>query len=269
MSSPDRGSSRRSTLRFAGQSPAHLDEAEDAERQRRHGRLFHSGEPQQLQQLLHPLVLLRGRREQANGDRACRAQSRVGATRARCAKTRCSRTVSPMNSSGCWNVRANPFLALARQEALVTSSPCRCTRPPLGRRRPDRTARSVDFPAPFGPTSPAMLPGWTSRLTPESAVEPAEADGDVVRRQAQVHLRQHGSGACISLGATITRCAPPRESSGPVPRRRRQGPGRRPRHPPAAAAHGGPTVAAGDSARPERRRDTWPPRRRRARTARA
>ena len=54
----------------------------------------------------------------------------------------------------------------------MTSSPRRCTRPALGRTRPESTPRSVDLPAPFGPTRPAISPGCTWMETSESAVSP-------------------------------------------------------------------------------------------------
>ena len=52
--------------RVAGQGPADLDQAADAEGQGGHGRLGHPGQPQQLEQPVDPLVLvLAGREERA------------------------------------------------------------------------------------------------------------------------------------------------------------------------------------------------------------
>ena len=186
-------------------------------------------------------------------------QRRRGATRARWASIRCSRTVSPKKSSGCWNVRAKPFLARARHDALVTSSPRRCTCPAFGRRRPERTARSVDLPAPFGPTRPAMRPGCTSRLTCERAVRPPKRTVISLAARAASPAPAGTSAVCVSPGADITRCAPPRASLPPDPGRLLGGSGLPPRCLPGAVANAEPTVEAGDFARPGCRPDTWPP----------
>ncbi len=151
---------------------------------------------------------------------------RWGDTLARCARTRCSRTVRPWKSSGCWNVRASPLLARARGDAWVTSSPWSHTAPALGRCKPDRTPRSVDFPAPFGPTSPAMPPGCTSMETSDSARSPPKRTVMPLATSAAVVVGRSGRGR--SLGGrhetrSVIRGAP---STAPTPDRRAQVAGR-------------------------------------------
>jgi hypothetical protein len=200
---------------FAGQSPAHLDEAEDAEWQSRHRRLLHSGEPQQLQQLLHPLVLLRRKVGTTNGERACRPQSRCGATRALCASIQVLAHVSPRKSSGCWNVRANPS-SPAPGRTLVTSSPCRCTRPPLGRRRPDRTARSVDFPHRSARPGPRCSPGGPRDSPRKAPVSPPKRTVMSCAERAG-HLRRQRRRNLHFARSNVTRCAPRRDVVGTCP----------------------------------------------------
>src|SRR5512146_3142651 len=50
----------------------------------------------------------------------------------------------------------------------VTSSPRKRTVPALGRRKPDRTLRSVVLPAPFGPTMPTASRGSRLKSTSSS-----------------------------------------------------------------------------------------------------
>ena len=72
--------------------------------------------------------------------------------------SRCSRTVSPMKSSGCWNVRARPFLARARHDALVTSSPCRCTSPAVGSQEARQDGEQRRFSGTVGPDQAGDAP---------------------------------------------------------------------------------------------------------------
>jgi len=59
-----------------------------------------------------------------------------------------------------------PALVSFSGDRLPTAwSPIR-TSPALGRMRPLTTLSSVDFPAPFGPSSANTLPGGTTRSTP-------------------------------------------------------------------------------------------------------
>ena len=104
--------------------------------------------------------------------------------RARCATTRCSRTVSPRKSSGCWNVRARPRLRSGPRRGVRDVLTLEETRPVFGRSSPESTPSRVDFPAPFGPTSPAILPGLhVDRHVGEGDQSP-EADRDPGGRQA-------------------------------------------------------------------------------------
>lgn len=52
------------------------------------------------------------------------------------------------------------------------STPSSTIRPWSGRRIPDRTSKSVVFPAPFGPISPHTSPARIPRSTPVSALTP-------------------------------------------------------------------------------------------------
>ena len=54
----------------------------------------------------------------------------------------------------------------AREPARV---PQTSAAPPVGRTSPTAIFTSVDFPAPFGPSSPTSSPSPTERSTPESA----------------------------------------------------------------------------------------------------
>ncbi len=91
---------------------------------------------------------------------------------ARCASTKCSRTVRPPKSSGCWKVRASPRSARRCGRARVTSSPSSRTVPAVGLRRPESTPNNVLFPAPLGPTRPTMVCGGTVNSTPSTATNP-------------------------------------------------------------------------------------------------
>ncbi len=133
---------------------------------------------------------------------------RVRSVRALWATTRCSRTVSPKKSSGCWNVRANPRFARARGEVCVTSSPWSVTRPAIGRCSPESTANSVDFPAPLGPTRPAMAPGLTARDTSESAVSPPKRTVMPAASSASGASGDGSSGPLVRVAAVVMTRAP-------------------------------------------------------------
>ena len=111
------------------------------------------------------------------------------------ATTRCSRTVSSVNSSIRWNVRASPRRARACGLRPVMSSPFISTRPPRGCRRPESTPKSVVLPAPFGPTRPTVDPGGTDRLTPSSATTPP-------KRMVMFSAARTGAGNAAAVGAS-------------------------------------------------------------------
>src|SRR6266568_8267195 len=54
----------------------------------------------------------------------------------------------------------------------VTFCPRNRTEPASDLRNPERMPNSVDFPAPLGPMSEAMLPAGTARVTSSSAFRP-------------------------------------------------------------------------------------------------
>src|SRR2546428_669239 len=60
------------------------------------------------------------------------------------------------------------------------SSPLKSTRPPGGL-RPPMTFKSVVFPAPFGPVSPAHSPPFNGREIPSRALEPPAPGPEPVR----------------------------------------------------------------------------------------
>ena len=78
-----------------------------------------------------------------------------------------------------WNWKTKPMVRLrssARREPgiAVTSSPARRMDPRVGTSSVPMQWRSVDLPAPEGPTMPSISPSWISRSTPRrtSSVRP-------------------------------------------------------------------------------------------------
>ncbi len=196
--------------RLTGEGAAHLDQA---------GRHPEAARPPEPWRRGSAAASRAGRR--CGRSRACRVatanagsnmsrQRRTGDTRARCASTKCSRTVRPMKSSGCWNVRARPRPARDRGEAPLTSSPPSQTRPALHRCRPESTPSSVDFPAPFGPTRPAMDPLATSIETSESAVSPPKRTVTPWAAMATSVRRQHRARARVAVVPVVTKRPRPR-----------------------------------------------------------
>ncbi len=61
-----------------------------------------------------------------------------------------------------------PERARASGRAPVTSTPIMWMCPPVGESWPLIAASVVVFPAPFGPSSPTMAPGGTTRSIPRS-----------------------------------------------------------------------------------------------------
>ena len=259
MSSPESGSSSSSTAgRWPG--PGRPRPAGGCRGAGRRRAPWPPGCSRAARESVHLLVLRLRRREGATGGRPCPATTAGGARGPGAPTTRCSRTVRPMNSSGCWNVRASPRLARACGAAWVTSSP----RAGPGRRwvaaGPRAPPNRVDLPAPFGPTRPTIVPGGTSMRHSERAVKPAEAHSDaggraarrrraVRRRRSRPGIGRRGhDGRLRDPGDGVDRGARGARST-VVDQRvaaRRVGPG-------AAAPDGG----AGCT-RPARRRGTWP-----------
>ncbi len=71
-----------------------------------------------------------------------------------------------------WNVRTRPRAVTRCGAQPVTSAPSKTTRPPSGGINPDTQLKSVVLPAPLGPISPVIVPPFTARSTPSSAVTP-------------------------------------------------------------------------------------------------
>ena len=64
--------------------------------------------------------------------------------------------------SGTWVI---PCATMASDVQPVMSTPCRATRPAVGRTIPQMALSSVDLPAPFEPTSVTISPAATETLT--------------------------------------------------------------------------------------------------------
>ena len=91
----------------------------------------------------------------------------------RCASTRCSRTVRPRNSSGCWNVRARPRQRARLRRGARDVLAAEVTRPAFGAehaRQRRRTACSC--PRRSGRPDRRSCPRATSTLTSDSATRP-------------------------------------------------------------------------------------------------
>src|SRR5690606_14176198 len=85
-----------------------------------------------------------------------------------------SRTVCPAKGWTIWKVRTIPRRAIASGVSRVTSSPMKWTDPVSGVRKPVINAKSVVFPAPFGPMSEVIFPSGTARLTSLHALSPSK-----------------------------------------------------------------------------------------------
>ena len=127
--------------------------------------------------------------------------------RARSVTRKCSRTVIPENSSRRWNVRPNPSRARwwTGQAGDVVAVEVRRV-PASGRSMPSRQLKNVVLPAPFGPMSPTISPGWTSRSTPSRARDAREALRDPGRVEER---RRVGRAAVEASGAALGHSAPP------------------------------------------------------------
>ena len=162
-------------------------------------------QPEQLEQRVD-VRPRRDRRHATPARRRGRSRAVVSRECARRASTRCSRTVSPMKSSGCWNVRARPLRARAcgvdhGRDVLAGQSR---SAPPAGRSIPDITPNSVLLPAPFGPTRPAIVPGSTATLTSDSATRPPKRTVTSEADQRGLTLDLAAATACAAGGSAVT-----------------------------------------------------------------
>src|SRR5438552_87284 len=83
-----------------------------------------------------------------------------------------SATVSAGKTLVRWNVRTIPRAATAEGLSPVSGPPSYSIRPRVGARYPVIALKAVVFPAPFGPITLVIVPGWTSKDTPASAATP-------------------------------------------------------------------------------------------------
>ncbi len=108
--------------------------------------------------------------------------------RTRSATRKCWRGDMPTKSSMRWNVRPMPRRARRWVGTFERSRPSNSTLPESGFKSPSRQLKKVVLPAPFGPISPTISCGSTSRLTWSSAVIPAN---DFVISRASRRLIPH------------------------------------------------------------------------------
>src|SRR3990172_4266961 len=112
-----------------------------------------------------------------------------------------SRAFSDGKSWIFWKARARPSSAPRYGGQPVRSVPAKATRPPVGRRMPEMMLNRVVLPAPLGPMIEVTDPGFTSKLTPESAWSPpkrwltlsATSTGAGLARQGGGRSPPHGS----------------------------------------------------------------------------
>ena len=86
------------------------------------------------------------------------------------AAIRLSRTDSLTNTCKVWNVRPTPRRDSSSGDMPVMSSPQNSTWPDVGAICPRMLLKSVVLPEPFGPMTPTISPGPTSKLTPSTAL---------------------------------------------------------------------------------------------------
>ena len=76
------------------------------------------------------------------------------------------------NGRGIWNVRAIPRWQTASGVRPPISAPSKRMLPAVGVSAPEMQLNAVVLPEPFGPMSPRISPGLTSKDTEFSAVNP-------------------------------------------------------------------------------------------------
>ena len=187
--------------------------------------------------------------------RARHRAGRTGAT-ASCpcapgpARIRFSRTVSCGKTCSSWKVRLTPSRLRSQGRMPVTARPSRRTSPALGCSWPRMQLNRVDLPLPFGPMMPRISPSWTSKDTPSTATNAAEA-------LLQVAHLEDGAHRAISRAAA--RCGPRRRVTGGDRRGRAGRTGRTPSAPsPAPRSRSGSSPARSAAIRAAARRRSAP-----------
>jgi len=84
----------------------------------------------------------------------------------------------PSKGRTIWKVRPIPMRLRSWGLAWVMGRSSKRMVPALGVRRPEMRLKTVVLPAPFGPMSPTISPGRTSKVRSETAVRPPK---DLVR----------------------------------------------------------------------------------------
>ncbi len=84
-----------------------------------------------------------------------------------------SATVMSGSRAGCWWTIAIPSSCATAGTRPSSVRPSNTIAPPSGAVAPDATFISVDFPAPFSPSSACTSPGSTSNETSVSAATPS------------------------------------------------------------------------------------------------
>ena len=93
-----------------------------------------------------------------------------------------------------WNVRVMPRFAIAWGGSPPIRSPSNTTSPAVGGKTAVTTLKSVVFPAPLGPITPTISPGWTSKEMSERAESPPN-DFPILRRERRALTRASPSGS--------------------------------------------------------------------------
>ena len=83
-----------------------------------------------------------------------------------------SATVRSGSSDSSWKMQTMPARLAAAGSAKVTGRPSNSMTPASGCTTPDIILISVDFPAPFSPSTAWMRPLWHSNRTSSSALTP-------------------------------------------------------------------------------------------------
>jgi hypothetical protein len=121
-----------------------------------------------------------------------RASSSARTARSRCRyapRMRFARTVWCANKRRPSGTSASPSRAMACAGRRETSRPSKTTEPPIGRCSPAMAARTLDFPAPFEPTSDTSSPADNDSDTPFTA----GASWYDTRRSVTVSIRPPGT----------------------------------------------------------------------------
>ena len=106
----------------------------------------------------------------------------------------------------CWCTMPMPAAIASLVDQPVTSRPLTSIVPASGLINPPSTRISVDFPAPFSPTSAWISPGWTSSDAPRLARRAEVLSMPVIRIAGRPIATSRG-GRCHRVLGTLMRPA--------------------------------------------------------------